>query len=173
MIFGHAFHIHDVEFKLVSRSSGPVGAYESGWKDVLYLPRNESATFVARFADYSDPIHPFMYHCHFANHEDGGMMGQFVVTDNTTATTEVKPNAVDFTLYPNPSSDRIFIDFKDPSTEVYYITILNAIGRTIFMLPRPDWQDGIDISKLAPGMYSMQLIDEKTKQVTTKSFIKA
>ncbi len=172
MIFGHAFHIHDVEFKLVSRSSGPVGAHESGWKDVLYLPRNESATFVARFADYADPIHPFMYHCHFANHEDAGMMGQFVVTDNTTAIAEVQASDVDFTVYPNPSADRIFIAFKNPSTEVYYITILNAIGRTIFMLPRPDWQDGIDISRLVPGMYMMQLIDEKTKQVTVKNFIK-
>lgn len=81
-IFGHSFHIHDVQFKIISRSNGPVSAYEEGWKDVLFLPINASATFVAKFADYSDSIHPFMYHCHFAPHEDAGMMGQFVVKSN-------------------------------------------------------------------------------------------
>jgi blue copper oxidase len=79
-VFGHCFHIHDVEFKIVSRSTGSIGAYESGWKDAFFLSRNETVSFVAKFEDYSDASHPFMYHCHFSNHEDEGMMGQFVVT---------------------------------------------------------------------------------------------
>ncbi|MGB3080898.1 MAG: multicopper oxidase domain-containing protein [Saprospiraceae bacterium] len=171
-IFGHAFHIHDVQFKIVSRSSGAVAPYESGWKDVLYLPRSESATFVARFTDYSDDIHPFMYHCHFANHEDGGMMGQFVVTGETTSTKEVAPLPIELTLYPNPTDDRIYISLNDPSVEVYYIRLTNASGRTIYMLPRPHWQAGIDVSHLPSGIYMLQLTDEKTKAVTTKSFVK-
>jgi hypothetical protein len=32
-----------------------------------------------RFADYTDPNLPYMYHCHILAHEDSGMMGQFVV----------------------------------------------------------------------------------------------
>ncbi len=78
-VFGHSFHIHDVQFKLVSRSSGPVGAWESGWKDTFFIQRNETVSFVARFEDFADPVNAFMYHCHMANHEDGGLMGQFVV----------------------------------------------------------------------------------------------
>ena len=78
-IFSHAFHIHDVNFKIISRSSGIVGAYESGWKDVVYVPRGESVTFIAKFDDFASATNPYMFHCHFTNHEDDGMMGQFLV----------------------------------------------------------------------------------------------
>jgi len=80
-IFGHSFHIHDVQFAIVERSSGPVPAHEQGWKDTFYIPVNEKVTFVAKFDDYASSEHPFMYHCHMANHEDEGLMGQFLVVD--------------------------------------------------------------------------------------------
>ncbi len=94
-VFGHAFHIHDVQFKIVARNglSNAVSAAESGWKDVVFLPRNESVSFVAKFDDYADSTHPFMYHCHFVNHEDGGMMGQFVVVD-PGATMSLNPTSL-------------------------------------------------------------------------------
>ncbi len=78
-IFGHAFHIHDVQFAIVSRSSGEVADYERGWKDTLGIMPNETVTFIAKFEDYADPTLPYMYHCHMLNHEDGGLMGQFLV----------------------------------------------------------------------------------------------
>jgi FtsP/CotA-like multicopper oxidase with cupredoxin domain len=30
--------------------------------------------------DYADDKIPYMYHCHYLEHEDAGMMGQFLVT---------------------------------------------------------------------------------------------
>ena len=78
-IFGHSFHIHDVQFKIISRSSGSVAAYESGWKDVVYIPLGESVSVIAKYDDFSSGVNPYMYHCHFSNHEDGGLMGQFLV----------------------------------------------------------------------------------------------
>ena len=77
--FSHSFHIHDVQFAIVSRSSGPVPANEQGWKDTFFIRRNESVSFVAKFADFASTVHPFMYHCHMSNHEDEGLMGQFLV----------------------------------------------------------------------------------------------
>ena len=77
--FGHSFHIHDVQFAIVSRSSGEVAAYERGWKDTFYIRIDEAVSFVARFDDFASTEHPYMYHCHMANHEDGGLMGQFLV----------------------------------------------------------------------------------------------
>ncbi len=170
-IFGHAFHIHDVQFKIVSRSSGAVADYESGWKDVAYLPRGESVTFVAKFDDFADPSYPYMYHCHFANHEDGGMMGQFVVK-STTATTNIEEAAIDYALYPNPVSNRLCIKLADVNTEVYYVKVMNAVGRTIYMLPRPELAAGIDMSSFSAGIYFVQMTDFKTKQIVTKKFIK-
>ena len=77
--FGHSFHIHDVQFAIVSRSTGDVADYEKGWKDTFAILPNESVTFVAKFNDFTSDMHPYMYHCHMANHEDGGLMGQFLV----------------------------------------------------------------------------------------------
>ncbi len=172
-VFGHAFHIHDVEFKLISRSTGSVANYEEGWKDVLYLPINSSATFVAKFTDYSDSIHPFMYHCHFAPHEDGGMMGQFVVKSNsTTGVNELSNTKNDYLIFPNPATNRLYINFSSTEMQAYYIKINNILGKTMYMLPRPQLQNGIDISNLSPGVYTLELTDEKTKIVSTKKFVK-
>ncbi len=84
-VFGHAFHIHDIQFKIVSRSSGPVHDYEQGWKDTLYIFRDETVTFVAKFDDFASETHPYMYHCHMSNHEDEGLMGQFLVRTDPSA----------------------------------------------------------------------------------------
>jgi bilirubin oxidase len=77
--FNHAFHIHDVQFKIISRSSGAVADTEQGWKDTVSLLRNESVSFIAKFDDFASATDPYMYHCHMANHEDEGLMGQFLV----------------------------------------------------------------------------------------------
>jgi blue copper oxidase len=75
----HAFHIHDVQFKIVSRSSSPVADHEQGWKDTVRVPLGQSVSFIARFDDFASPTDPYMYHCHMSNHEDEGTMGQFLV----------------------------------------------------------------------------------------------
>jgi blue copper oxidase len=173
-VFGHSFHLHDVEFKIVARngSASAVGTHESGWKDTFYLPRNESVTFVAKFDDFadSDVNHPYMYHCHFGGHEDGGMMGQFIVT-GTMATNQNATNT-NFSLYPNPANDKLFINLKDTATEIYYVTISTITGRVVMMLPQPEWQNGIDISSLEAGVYTFQMMDKQSKSITTKKFIK-
>lgn len=78
-VFGHAIHLHDVQFKIISRSNGPVAPYESGWKDTFYLPLGTTAVVLAKFEDFTTTANAYMFHCHFSNHEDEGMMGQFTV----------------------------------------------------------------------------------------------
>ena len=52
---------------------------EAGWKDtVLVMPR-ETVRIITHFSDYTDPDNPYMFHCHILEHEDAGMMGQFLV----------------------------------------------------------------------------------------------
>ena len=170
-IFGHSFHIHDVEFKIVARngSAANVGAHEQGWKDVFYLPLGESVTFVAKFSDYADAEHPFMYHCHFGLHEDAGMMGQFVVVNNVS-TEEI--NETDITLFPNPTQEVLRIANSNVNGRIYYVTIMNELGRTVMMLPSPDLSRGIDVSHLASGIYLVQLTDKASKKIIVKKFIK-
>ena len=173
-IFGHTFHLHDVPFKIISRTGGNIGTtvrtYEQGWKDSAWLPIGGSITFIAKFDDYSDSTWPYMYHCHALTHEDEGMMGQFVV--NSSLGINQESATTDFSLYPNPANDKIFINLKDASTEIYYVTVTTATGRVVMMLPQPEWQNGIDISSLASGVYILQMKDKETKSITTRKFIK-
>ena len=75
----HPFHVHDIQFLILTRDGSPPAENESGWKDtVLVMPR-ETVRFITHFSDFSDPGNPYMFHCHILEHEDAGMMGQFVV----------------------------------------------------------------------------------------------
>ena len=175
-IFGHAFHLHDVSFKIISRSGGNLGTtirpYEQGWKDVVWVPNGASVTFLAKFEDYADPSWPYMYHCHALTHEDEGMMGSFKVIGSPTAVTAAARAAAGFSVYPNPAQGRLAIGFNTPGASAYYVRVTDAVGRTIYMLPRPQLAQGLDVSGFVPGVYYVQLTDEQTRITTTQSFVK-
>ncbi|MGR3342427.1 MAG: multicopper oxidase family protein [Paracoccaceae bacterium] len=75
----HPFHIHDIQFQILTRNGQPPPENERGWKDTVLVKQDETVRFIAHFADFADPDIPYMYHCHILEHEDGGMMGQFLV----------------------------------------------------------------------------------------------
>lgn len=79
--FAHPFHMHNVQFYILDRNGVAAPTYEKGWKDVMQVRPSTTARFITRFTDYADSVRPYMYHCHNLFHEDGGMMGQFVVID--------------------------------------------------------------------------------------------
>jgi len=55
--------------------------------------------------------------------------------------------------------------------QILYIRITDALGRTMLMLPKPELQNGIDISQFSKGIYNIQLTEDKTKQTTSKTFV--
>ncbi|WP_327006103.1 multicopper oxidase domain-containing protein [Dactylosporangium sp. NBC_01737] len=77
----HSFHIHDVQFQVLSVDRGAPPPELGGWKDTLFLEPQRRYSVIARFADYADPTTAYMFHCHVLRHEDEGMMGQFVVVE--------------------------------------------------------------------------------------------
>jgi len=171
-VFGHPFHIHDVEFNILSINGAAPPAAQAGWKDVVFIPGGQTVKFIAKFEDYADALHPFMFHCHISLHEDEGMMGQFVVTQPASGTLESVKDSKDIVLFPNPASDRLYVSFIDPNMQAYYVRIVNALGKTMMMLPQPQLQNGIDISHFPAGVYFLQLTDEKTKKVFSQQFRK-
>ena len=74
----HPFHIHNVQFKIVSRR-GKIKGHELGFKDVVLVRPHETVQVLIEFPKFSDSKTPYMYHCHILEHEDRAMMGQFVV----------------------------------------------------------------------------------------------
>jgi len=81
MGMNHNFHIHATHFQLLERngSANNVAANERGYKDTVYIPPGESVKLILKMTDYTDSSKAYMYHCHILEHEDAGMMGQFVV----------------------------------------------------------------------------------------------
>lgn len=86
--------MHDVKFNIIAHSggtavssNGKAVSYESGWKDAVYVPLGEKVTVIAKFGDFASDTNPYMIHCHFLNHEDGGMMGNLVVDDPASPVT--------------------------------------------------------------------------------------
>ncbi|WP_238017068.1 multicopper oxidase domain-containing protein [Dactylosporangium sp. AC04546] len=77
----HSFHIHDVQFQVLSVDGAAPPEPLGGWKDTLFLEPHRRYSVIARFADYADPTTAYMFHCHVLRHEDEGMMGQFVVVE--------------------------------------------------------------------------------------------
>ncbi len=75
----HPFHIHDIQFRVLDRDGEPSLPHERGLKDTVLVDAGSVVRVIAEFADFADPKHPYMYHCHILEHEDAGMMGQFVV----------------------------------------------------------------------------------------------
>jgi len=72
----HSFHVHDVQFRILSRNGTPPPEHERGRKDTVLIWPGETVRIVAEFRDYTGI---YMYHCHILEHEDAGMMGQFEV----------------------------------------------------------------------------------------------
>jgi FtsP/CotA-like multicopper oxidase with cupredoxin domain len=82
MNMNHNFHIHATHFIVLERngSSANVKAHERGYKDVVFMPPQSRVKLLVKMTDYRDKNNAYMYHCHILEHEDDGMMGQFVVT---------------------------------------------------------------------------------------------
>ena len=137
----HPFHIHGSPFQVIARSDGPVPDNEKGWKDVILIAgrtqnSNSWVKIIKPHLDFADSITPYMYHCHILEHEDRGMMGQYVVVDTPSTTTVIKKinSSIENTkLFPNPVSDNqiIHIEFSTSISDNYSLVLLNQNGQVL------------------------------------------
>jgi spore coat protein A len=72
----HPFHIHLVDFQILSRNGKAPFAWEKGPKDVVYVGEGETVRLIMKFEHNRGR---YMMHCHNLPHEDHDMMGQFSV----------------------------------------------------------------------------------------------
>jgi blue copper oxidase len=72
----HPFHVHGASFRILSVDGQSPPAHLMGWKDVVLV--EEKAELLIAFNRAATPQHPFMFHCHVLEHEDAGMMGQYI-----------------------------------------------------------------------------------------------
>ena len=162
----HPFHIHDIQFYILDRNGQLPPLNEQGRKDVVMVYPDETVRFITTFDDFADPDIPYMYHCHFLGHEDAGMMGQFIVVDNTNISVEEetpRQRTISTGSYPNPFTDQTRFSYTLPQRSDIRIDVFNVLGqrvKTIFNGTRDAgtyeliWKSG----HLPSGTYLVQLM---------------
>lgn len=75
----HPIHVHGAHFQVQSRDGGRdrVMPWETGWKDTVLLQEGEAVEVLIVFDRYEGR---YLLHCHKLEHEDHGMMMNFVVS---------------------------------------------------------------------------------------------
>jgi FtsP/CotA-like multicopper oxidase with cupredoxin domain len=86
MVTAHSMHIHGLQFRVIGRevSSRFAAAYatvkgglvDDGWKDTVLVMPGERVRVLVGFEDYAGL---FLYHCHMLEHEDSGLMRNYLV----------------------------------------------------------------------------------------------
>ena len=78
----HPMHLHGMQFQVLERRGVRHEGYvDDGWKDTVLLMPGERIRLLVRFGDYPGL---FLYHCHNLEHEDMGMMRNYLI-ENTAA----------------------------------------------------------------------------------------
>ncbi len=82
----HPMHLHGVQFRILERQvaspqaadwkSVSAGYVDDGWKDSFLIMPGERVKVLLKFEDYAGL---FLYHCHNLEHEDMGMMRNYLV----------------------------------------------------------------------------------------------
>jgi cuproxidase len=72
----HPFHIHGAQFRILSIEGTQPPVHLTGWKDTVLV--EDKAELLVTFSQSATREHPFMYHCHILEHEDAGLMGQYI-----------------------------------------------------------------------------------------------
>jgi FtsP/CotA-like multicopper oxidase with cupredoxin domain len=86
MAMAHPIHLHAGQFQVLEREVAPqwraaadtlqAGLVDQGWKDTFLLLPGERVRLRMRFERYAGL---FLYHCHNLEHEDAGMMRNFLI----------------------------------------------------------------------------------------------
>ena len=135
-----------------------------------------SAKIIKPFLDFADSTYPNMYHCHILEHEDRGMMGQYIVIDTTTLDTtsieRTNNENLETHIFPNPvNNQQIQIQFSTTIAGAYTFTLLNPNGQVI----RTFYQNifirsgtahySLDLDEIAQGLYFLSIKSEQYQLV--------
>jgi len=160
----HPFHLHNVPFYILDINGVAPPPELAGRKDVVLVPGGQGTVrFITKFENFANDSVPYMYHV--LTHEDGGMMGQFVVFDPLNNIVELNDDLV--TIFPNPSNE--LIQFTTEK-KISQIKILSMDGQLLFQGINPILNK-IDINHINNGMYTIEFILNNQK-VIRKNFVK-
>jgi bilirubin oxidase len=156
----HPFHIHNVPFYILDINGIPPPPELSGRKDVVLVPGGQGKVrFITKFEDFANPDVPYMYHCHMLTHEDGGMMGQFIVYDPLSTSEETSNR--ELRIFPNPASSLVHFESEKEVEKILIHSIdgKNTLTKVINSV------NTMDISNLTNGIYLIEFVLETGSRI--------
>lgn len=142
----------------------------STWEEDVRLTNATYASQNASVAVSGSAVHVVWYDMRNMNEEiyyKRNPTGNIIVgMDNMLLGKSEQP----FTIYPNPASSRIHLQFNDYSNEESRFTIRNILGETIITRPIRKGEAVIDISMLPNGLYFVE-IAPPDKQAESRKLI--
>jgi FtsP/CotA-like multicopper oxidase with cupredoxin domain len=81
MEMAHPIHVHGRQFRVLSRAGGSAnslreGIADAGWIDTVVVLPGETVRVQVTFSKHAGL---YLYHCHVLEHEDMGMMRNFLI----------------------------------------------------------------------------------------------
>lgn len=149
----HPFHMHGVEFTILSRDGNLPSPAERGMKDVVLVESMETVRVIAKFDFYTDTVVPYVYHCHILMHEDDGMMGQFLVApEGYVGTNYLFEKSKLFSVTPNPTCDEINLNLAEIVNGNFDIKICDLLGNVVLQ-QNNSFCKKLEVSDLKTGEY--------------------
>ena len=159
-MMAHPFHIHGNHFYVLSVNGATPPPNMRGRKDVVVVPpMNGSVKLITKYENYGDANLPYMFHCHILSHEDGGMMGQFIVNPTASGTDEPAQRG-SLTISPNPGNGSFIMQVDLPKAGDATLSLHSSDGRlletrTLKGLPSGVQQIPVKFNSLSAGLYML------------------
>jgi hypothetical protein len=83
---------------------------------------------------------------------------------------EIQDNKNSYTLYPNPATDKLFIEGTFEGNKS--ISVYNVVGQQVISMEGQGKQITLNTSALSTGMYFVQVKEEQTGKISVLKFIK-
>jgi FtsP/CotA-like multicopper oxidase with cupredoxin domain len=159
----HPIHIHGLQFQIISRSLSTIPDWEKGWKDTFLIFGGETVKVIAKFNGYKGK---YLLHCHNLEHEDEGMMINYVVSGSTDV---LSINSNEFEIYPNPAIDRIVVNNVQGS-DFRYLKIFDNNGNQMNNYNIDISEKGfvINLNGFSNGNYYLTLKNKLLKFIVQK-----
>ena len=145
----HPMHIHGRQFYVISRSGGTLLPTDKGLKDTILVNPQETVRLAVRHSDY-DGL--FLFHCHNLEHEDEGMMQNYVLKRPTGV---LESEDAQLVLSPNPAARSFRVQMN--ASSIPRIEVIDVQGNPIKhytdVLPNTD----LSISDIPSGSYTVRI----------------
>lgn len=145
--------------------------YSNGWNYFHYnildvagtLGIASGDTIQFRFTFISDSIQ---------DDRDGLMFDSFIFEDYVEGLEEIGMNKIASRTFPNPVSSEVSIEFDNPLQASFELRLFDPVGKEILAHTTVGSQFELDLSNLAPGIYTYALQSVERKDGSTGKVIK-